>query len=127
MVERAARLFWEAAKSFPIPDRQVWAAAADGAAFFAYPQRSIRAKSPLTVTYKIVLRNILDRLGLGCPMHHFLSGEPSASGNLRVPAGTHNRTRMTASFQPYVSFAAAQKFVTADGTEVTPELRLGYA
>jgi fibronectin-binding autotransporter adhesin len=33
----------------------------------------------------------------------------------------------TDSFQPYVGVAAAKKFVTTDGTEITPELRLGYA
>jgi fibronectin-binding autotransporter adhesin len=34
--------------------------------------------------------------------------------------------RGTDSFQPFVQLAASQKFVTADGTLVTPELRLGY-
>jgi fibronectin-binding autotransporter adhesin len=32
----------------------------------------------------------------------------------------------TNSFQPFVAIAASQKFVTADGTLLTPELRLGY-
>jgi outer membrane autotransporter protein len=36
-------------------------------------------------------------------------------------------SRSTDSFQPYIGAAAAQKFITASGTEVTPELRLGYA
>jgi outer membrane autotransporter protein len=33
----------------------------------------------------------------------------------------------TDSMQPYIGFAAAEKFVTPDGTEITPELRLGYS
>jgi fibronectin-binding autotransporter adhesin len=32
----------------------------------------------------------------------------------------------TDSFQPFVELAASQKFITADGTLFTPELRLGY-
>jgi outer membrane autotransporter protein len=35
--------------------------------------------------------------------------------------------RGTDSFQPYIGAALAQKFVTDGGTEMTPELRFGYA
>jgi outer membrane autotransporter protein len=36
-------------------------------------------------------------------------------------------SRDTNSLQPYVGVAAAQSFVTADGTQITPEVRLGYS
>ena len=36
-------------------------------------------------------------------------------------------SRGTDSLQPYLGIAAAQKFVTDDGTVIAPELRLGYA
>jgi len=36
-------------------------------------------------------------------------------------------SRGTDSFQPYLGLAAAQKFTTNSGTELTPEFRLGYA
>jgi len=49
-------------------------------------------------------------------------GELGASGfNLANPGHGTN------SLQPYVSVALSQKFVTEGGTELTPELRLGYA
>ena len=35
-------------------------------------------------------------------------------------------SRGTDSFQPFVALAASQKFLTADGTLITPEVRLGY-
>jgi fibronectin-binding autotransporter adhesin len=35
-------------------------------------------------------------------------------------------SRGTDSFQPFVALAASQKFITADGTLITPEVRLGY-
>jgi fibronectin-binding autotransporter adhesin len=40
-----------------------------------------------------------------------------------LSAGGHG----TDSLQPYVGAALSQKFVTNDGTPITPELRLGYA
>ena len=33
----------------------------------------------------------------------------------------------TDSLQPFAAFAAAEKFITPDGSEITPELRLGYS
>jgi outer membrane autotransporter protein len=48
--------------------------------------------------------------------------ETGANG-FDLSSGSHS----TDSFQPYISFAASQKFVTGGGTEITPELRLGYA
>ncbi|HTZ36715.1 MAG TPA: autotransporter domain-containing protein, partial [Stellaceae bacterium] len=38
-----------------------------------------------------------------------------------------SESRGTDSLQPYIGVAAAQKFIAGEATEVTPELRLGYA
>jgi fibronectin-binding autotransporter adhesin len=36
-------------------------------------------------------------------------------------------SRSTDSFRPYIGAALAQRFLTGDGAEIAPELRLGYA
>ena len=62
---------------------------------------------------------------LGVQFLHLSEDSFSESGagglNLASPS------RSTDSFQPYVGVAASQKFVTSDGTQITPEIRLGYA
>jgi fibronectin-binding autotransporter adhesin len=47
----------------------------------------------------------------------------TGGGGFAVSSGS----RGTDSLQPYIGAALAQKFVTANDTEITPELRLGYA
>jgi fibronectin-binding autotransporter adhesin len=40
--------------------------------------------------------------------------------------GLSSRGNDTDSVQPYLGLAASERFVAADGTEITPEIRLGY-
>jgi outer membrane autotransporter protein len=61
----------------------------------------------------------------GIQFVHLSEGSFSESGASGFDLASGNRS--TDSFQPYVGVAASQKFVTAGGTEITPELRLGYA
>jgi outer membrane autotransporter protein len=69
---------------------------------------------PATVTPKIGVQYL----------HLYETGfkERGADG-FNLSAGAND----TDSVQPYIGLAAAEKFVTADGTEITPELRLGYS
>ena len=46
----------------------------------------------------------------------------TGAGGFDLSAASHG----TDSLQPFVALALSQKFVTADGTLITPELRLGY-
>jgi fibronectin-binding autotransporter adhesin len=41
--------------------------------------------------------------------------------------GLSARTNDTDSLQPFAGVAAAEKFITADGSEITPEARLAYS
>ena len=55
-------------------------------------------------------------------LHESAFGETGANG-LDLSSGA----RSTDSLQPYVAVSVAQIFVTAEGAQLTPELRLGYS
>jgi outer membrane autotransporter protein len=62
---------------------------------------------------------------LGVQYLHLSEGSfaETGAGGLNLASGS----RSTDSFQPYVGLAASEKFVSNNGTQITPELRLGYA
>jgi fibronectin-binding autotransporter adhesin len=56
-------------------------------------------------------------------LHLFETGiQETRADGFNLSAGTND----TDSLQPFVRFVAADKFITADGTEIMPEMRLAY-
>jgi outer membrane autotransporter protein len=78
---------------------------------------------PIPVRGLFGLATLTPKLGVQYLNLHETRFHETGANAFDLSAGSND----TDSLQPFAAFAAAEKFITADGSEITPELRLGYS